>query len=69
VKCSGKPTVRKAQLLSGRRMVQEANAGSRKETGNRERGADQSPAVPGQPAGYGHRARTRKGADVDQVSL
>ncbi|GGT77582.1 hypothetical protein GCM10010207_87440 [Streptomyces atratus] len=32
---SGKPTVRKAQLPSGHRMIQKAKAGSRKATGNR----------------------------------
>lgn len=31
----GRPTVRKAQLPSGNRMAQEANAGSRKATGTR----------------------------------
>jgi hypothetical protein len=34
--CSGKPTVRKAQFLSGRRRIREANAGGRKATGNRD---------------------------------
>jgi hypothetical protein len=34
--CAGRPTVRKVQLPSGRRMTQEANAGSRK--GNRKPG-------------------------------
>jgi hypothetical protein len=32
----GRLTVRKAQILSGNRMAQEANAGRRKATGNRE---------------------------------
>jgi hypothetical protein len=32
---TGKPTARRAQLLSGNRMVQEAKVSSRKETGNR----------------------------------
>jgi hypothetical protein len=32
---AGRPTVRKAQLPSGRRMTQEANADSRKAAGNR----------------------------------
>ena len=31
---AGKPTVRKAQLRSGKRMTREANAGDRKATGN-----------------------------------
>jgi hypothetical protein len=31
----GKPTARKAQLSSGRRKTQQANAGRRKATGNR----------------------------------
>jgi hypothetical protein len=33
---SGKPTVRKAQLPSGNKMVQEANAGGRKAAGTPE---------------------------------
>ena len=33
---AGRPTVRKAELPSGRRMTQEANADGRKATGNRE---------------------------------
>lgn len=65
----GKPTVRKAQSRGGRRMVQEANAGGRKAAGNRD--------VMTAPSGGRLRitgriradARTRKGADVDQVSL
>ena len=32
----GGPTVRKAELPSGRRMTREANAGGRKATGNRD---------------------------------
>ena len=32
----GKPTARKARFSSGRRMASEANAGGRKETGNRD---------------------------------
>jgi hypothetical protein len=32
---TGKPTARKAQLPSGERMTQKANAGIRKATGNR----------------------------------
>lgn len=63
----GRPTARKAQLLGGRRMVQQANAGSRKATGNGtvsrafSGGADNWPDTGVCPA--------RKGADVDQVSL
>jgi hypothetical protein len=38
----GKPTVRKAQISSGRRKTQQANAGGRKATGNREPHADTS---------------------------
>jgi hypothetical protein len=33
----GMPTVRKAESLGGRRMTQEAKAGGRKATGNRDR--------------------------------
>lgn len=36
-RCPGKPTVRKAQSSGGNRMAQQANAGGRKATGNRER--------------------------------
>ena len=35
---AGRPTVRKAQFPSGRRMTQEANAGGRKAAGNRAAG-------------------------------
>lgn len=38
----GKPTARKAQLSSGRRKTQQANAGRRKVAGNREPYADTS---------------------------
>lgn len=38
----GKPTARKAQLSSGRRKTQQANAGRRKAAGNREPCADTS---------------------------
>lgn len=64
---TGKPTVRKAQPLGGYGMVQEANAGSRKATGNRDDG-------PLSPAAVSHNwpdtgsCPARKGADVDQVS-
>src|SRR3954466_15485101 len=47
-----KPTVRKAELLSGCRKIQEAKASSRKATGNR----------------LDREYPTRKGADVDLVS-
>ena len=36
VMMAGRPTVRKAQVPSGRRRTQEANADGRKATGNRE---------------------------------
>jgi len=49
-----KPTVRKVELLSGRRKVQEAKASSRKATGIHNRLDREYP--------------TRKGADVDLVS-
>jgi hypothetical protein len=52
----GKPTVRKAQISSGRRKTQQANAGSRKEAGNREPRADTSVG--------GSRITGRIGADV-----
>ena len=65
----GRPTARKAQLPSGNRMAQEANAGSRKETGTRGSMAGLSTGRPAQPSGYGCTARTRKAADVGQVSL
>ena len=39
---AGRPTVRKAQLPSGRRMTKEAKADSRKATGNRGRFAGTS---------------------------
>jgi hypothetical protein len=64
----GRPTARKAQLPSGHRMTQEANAGSRKATGNR----DVWPAPP-LAVSYNRpdtgSARARKGADVGQVGL
>ena len=66
---AGRPTVRKAQLPSGRRMTQEANADSRKAAGNRGR-------VTGTSAGWSPHnwsdtggCPARKGADVGQVSL
>jgi hypothetical protein len=43
---SGKPTVRKAQLPSGNKMVQEANAGGRKAAGTRETITDSSVGSP-----------------------
>ena len=42
----GKPTARKAQLSSGRRKTQQANAGGRKAAGNREPLADTSVGGP-----------------------
>ena len=42
----GKPTARKAQTLSGDWMTREANAGSRKATGNREIGSPPPAAAP-----------------------
>src|SRR3954451_16973398 len=66
---AGRPTVRKVQFRSGRRMAQEANADGRKAAGNREplfwrlrqRPPDNWSDTGGCPA--------RKGADVGQVSL
>ena len=65
---SGQPTVRKAQLPSGHRMIQEAKAGSRKATGNRDWWPAPPLAVPHNWPDTGT-ARTRKGADVGQVGL
>jgi hypothetical protein len=65
----GKPTVRKAQLPSGNKMVQEANAGGRKAPGNRETTADSFVGVSRITGRIRADARTCKGADVDQVSL
>ena len=42
----GRPTVREAQFSSGRRIAREANAGGRKETGNRARRVRSSLASP-----------------------
>jgi len=64
----GKPTVRKAQLPSGNKMVQEANAGGRKAAGNRETTVGSSAGVFRITGRIRAAARTRKGADVDQVS-
>jgi len=67
---AGRPTVRKVQLPSGRWMTQEANADSRKVTGNRQ---PHDPAPP--PDGWRITGRiraycpARKGADVGRVSL
>jgi hypothetical protein len=67
---AGRPTVRKAQFPSGRRMTQEANADSRKATGNRQ---PHDPAPPPDGCRITGRIRVccpaRKGADVGQVSL
>jgi hypothetical protein len=65
---SGKSTVRKAQLPSGHRMIQKAKAGSRKEAEKRDRRPAPPLAVPQNWPDTGT-ARTRKGADVDQVGL
>lgn len=66
--CLGKPTVRKAQLLGGRRMVQQANAGGRKAAGKRD-----STIAPPAVVSYNWPdtgvCLARKGADVDWVSL
>lgn len=63
-----KPTVRKAQTLGGRRMVQQANAGSRKAAGKRD-----SLITPPVIVSYNWPdtgvCLARKGADVDQVGL
>jgi hypothetical protein len=42
----GRPTVREADILSGNRMAQEANAGSRKASGKREMLAGAPPDLP-----------------------
>lgn len=65
---SGKSTARKAQLPSGNKMVQEANAGGRKEAGNRETTVGSSAGVFCITDRIRADARSRKGADVDQVS-
>lgn len=65
----GKPTVRKAQSLSGHRMTQQANAGSRKAAGNRDAATIPPSVVSDNWLDTGRSARTRKGADVGQVSL
>ncbi len=65
---TGKPTVRKAQSPGGKRMVQEANAGGRKATGNRDRWPAPPPVVSHNWPDTG-RCPARKGADVGQVSL
>src|SRR5664279_1020272 len=64
----GRPTVRKAQLRSGNRMAQEANAGSRKAAGNQEARLVLHQSFLDNWPDTGS-ARTRKGADVGQVSL
>ena len=70
VMMAGGPTVRKAQLSSGRRMTQEANADSRKATGNRQP-HDSAPPPDGCRITGWIRAccPARKEADVGQVSL
>jgi hypothetical protein len=66
---AGRPTVRKAEFPSGRRMTQEANAGGRK--GGRKPGAGVSASAGGFRITGRIRAGcpARKGADVGQVSL
>jgi hypothetical protein len=49
---SGRPTVRKVQLPSGRRMTQEAKAGGRKAAGNRDDAASSSAGGLAELAGY-----------------
>jgi hypothetical protein len=66
---TGKPTGREAQSLSGNRMTQEANAGQLKGTGKPGRHAAPPGRVPHNRPDTGNDARTRKGADVGQVSL
>src|SRR5664279_4763150 len=65
----GRPTVRKAKLLSGNRMTQEANAGRRKAAGNRGKHGWPSTSRFSDNWPDTGLARTRKGADVGQVSL
>jgi len=66
---AGKPTVRKAQVLSGNRMTREANAGGRKATGNRVRLQllRWNSRITGRIQDLGVLAR--KGAHAGQVSL
>jgi hypothetical protein len=64
----GKPTVRRARLPGGNRMVQEANASSRKEPGKRQPQGGASAIGPHNRLDTGM-CLARKGADVDQVSL
>jgi hypothetical protein len=65
----GKPTVREAQFLAGRRMAQEANAGGRKAAGNRGRVSAPPPASPHNWPDTDVESPARPGADVGQVSL
>ena len=69
VMMAGRPTVRKAQLPSGRRMTQEANADGRKATGNREPRI--GPSAEWLPHNWSDTGGcpARKGADVGLVSL
>ena len=67
---AGRPTVRKVQLPSGRRMTQEANADSR--NGDRKPGpAVLAPPPEGPSDNWSDTGwcPARKGADVGQVSL
>ena len=63
----GKPTAREAQLSGGHWMVQQANAGGRKATGNRDERLLLPVAVSHNWPDTGS-CLARKGADVDQVS-
>jgi hypothetical protein len=65
---SGKPTVRKAKIPSGHRMILKAKTGNRKAAGKRDWWPAPPLAVPltGRIRAL---ARTRKSADVDQVGL
>jgi len=63
----GKPTVRKAQLLGGRRMVRQANAGGRKASGKRDIMITPPVIVSHNWPDTGE-CLARKGADADQVS-
>lgn len=66
---SGQSTARQAQLLGGNRMTQEVNAGALKGNGKPGRYVAPSGHVPHNRPDTGTDTRTRKGADVGQVSL
>jgi hypothetical protein len=70
VSAAGRPTARDAELPGGNRMVQEANAGVPKGAGKPgQHGRVLLAAALDNRPDTGQRARTRKGADVDRVSL